>query len=294
MRIAYLNGRSWRKEPLPPGELPAPEAEDFALVAAAGQAAGLCFEHAYWDDPTLADRGYDALLIRSCWDYVDRLEAFLKTMESLAARGCKVVNPPSVLRWNAHKTYLRDLAAAGVPCIDTLWLDRLDPHAVARGFETFDAAEIVLKPQIGSGSRDTIRLKRNAWSEGDLIAGPRSEAMLQPFLASLETEGEISLFFCFGHCTHAIRKRPAPGEWRANLMDAVITPHDPTTAQKDTASAALAAAPSGLAYARVDLVLAGGTWRVIELELIEPRLYFAYAPSAAALFVSAFGAGLAA
>lgn len=292
MRVAYLTGRSWRKQPLPPGALPAPEAKDFALVAAAGQTAGVCFEVAYWDDPTLADQGYDVLLIRSCWDYVDRPEAFLVTMQSLAARGCKVLNPPSVLRWNAQKTYLRDLAASGVPSIDTLWLDRVDPHAVARGFETFDAAEIVLKPQIGSGSRDTIRLKRNAWSEGDLIAGPRAEAMLQPYLASLETEGELSLFYCFGTYTHAILKRPAPGDWRANLMDAVITPYEPTTAQKNIASLALAAAPSGLAYARADLVLAGGSWRIIELELIEPRLYFADAPRAAALFVRAFAAGL--
>lgn len=293
MRIAYLNGRTWRKVPLPPGELPEPEAKDFALLARAGEDAGLTFEVAYWDDPALGAQGFDALLIRSCWDYVDRPAEFLETMQALEKGGAKVLNPSAVLRWNARKTYLRDLADAGVPSIETVWLDKVDAHTVARGFDTLDAAEIVLKPQIGSGSRDTIRLKRNAWSEADLISGPPAAAMLQPFLSSLETEGEISLFFCGETYTHAILKRPAPGDWRANLMDTIITPHEPTPAQKATAEAALAAAPKGLAYARVDLVLSGGSWRIIELELIEPRLYFTYVPAAALPFARALAAVLA-
>jgi glutathione synthase/RimK-type ligase-like ATP-grasp enzyme len=285
--VAYLTGRTWRKKPLPPGQLPEPEEKDFALLKPACADAGVHLEVAYWDADRTELAAYDALLIRSCWDYVDRPAEFLETLARLEQAGLRVINPHAVVAWNARKTYLQDLANAGVPSIDTLWLDHVDAPAVARGFDTLDAAEIVLKPQVGSGSRDTIRLKRNAWSPADLIDGPPGAAMLQSFLPSLETEGEVSLFFCAGTLTHAILKRPPPGDWRANLMDCSITAYTPSPAQTDTAAAALAAAPKGLVYARVDLVLAAGAWKVIELELIEPRLYFTYVPSAAVPFARA-------
>ncbi len=292
MRIAYLTGRTWKKAPVPHGELPGPEAQDYALLAAAAAEQGITLRIAYWDDETLADQGFDALLIRSCWDYVDRASEFSATLQRLEAAGQRVCNSAAVVAWNARKTYLRDLAAAGVPTIDTLWLDSVDADSVARGFDTLDAAEIVLKPQIGSGSRNTVRLARNAWSPADLIAGPPAAAMLQPFLPSLEKEGEVSLFFCAGACTHAILKRPPRGDWRANLIDCVITEHQPDKAQRTAAQAALEAAPAGLVYARVDLVLAGQDWRIIELELIEPRLYFTSVPSAALPFARALAGAL--
>jgi glutathione synthase/RimK-type ligase-like ATP-grasp enzyme len=248
---------------------------------------------AYWDDDTLAEQGFDALLIRSCWDYVDQPGAFQAALERYEAAGMRVVNSAAIVTWNARKTYLRDLAKAGVPTIETVWLETCDAQAVARGMDALDAAEVVLKPQVGSGSRDTLRLRRNAWSAADLIAGPSGAAMVQPFLPSLETEGEVSLFYCGGVCTHAILKRPPPGDWRANLMDCVISDHAPTAAQRAVAGAALEAAPEGLVYARVDLVLAGSGWRIIELELIEPRLYFSFVPAAAEPFARALAAALA-
>ncbi|MFZ4120202.1 MAG: ATP-grasp domain-containing protein [Caulobacterales bacterium] len=287
MRIAYLTGRTWRNKPLPLNQLPGPEQDDFELLAAACAALGMHFEVAYWDDPGLVSRGFDALLIRSCWDYVDRPAEFIAALQVFEAAGLKVLNPAHVVAWNARKTYLRDLAQAGVPTIETVWLDRVDAPAVAKAFDALDTAELVIKPQVGSGSRDTVRLKRNTWSEADLIDGPREAGMAQPFLPSLESDGEVSLFTCAGTLTHGILKMPPAGDWRANLIDCVITPLLPTSAQVALAQAALAAAPAGLAYARIDLVAGSGGWKVIELELIEPRLYFSFAPSGAVPFALA-------
>src|SRR5690606_22863338 len=117
------------------------------------------------------------------------------------------------VRWNARKTYLKDLGAAA---IETVWVERADARAVAQAFDALDAAEIVVKPQVGAGSLETVRLKRNAWSEADLIDGPRGPAMIQPFLRGIETEGERSLFWFGGRFSHAIRKTPQAGDWLAN------------------------------------------------------------------------------
>jgi glutathione synthase/RimK-type ligase-like ATP-grasp enzyme len=281
-RVAYLTGASWRMGPLSEGELPAPEAADFPLLEAAARARGIALEVIRWQTPDIADRGFDAALIRSCWDYPDQPEAFTKALARMEAAGLPVFNSAAIVAWNARKTYLKDFAAAGVAGIDTLWLEAVTPQAVGRAFSDFDAAEIVLKPQIGAGSRRTIRLKRNGWSEMDLIHGPDGPAMAQPFLPAIETEGEYSLFLFGGKLAHAMQKRPAPGSWYANVADPIFTAITPNTECLDLARATIAAAPKDLLYARVDAVRGlNGRLALIELEAIEPYLFLSFAPAAA-------------
>lgn len=287
MKIAYLTGRSWRGQPF--DGLPPLEAEDRDLLAAAGAPLGLSFAVAFWDEPDLEARGFDAALVRSCWDYTGRAEAFLARMERLDG-AVPVLNPPAVLRWNARKTYLQSLAAAGVPTIPTLWADRLTPEIVARAFDAFDAAEIVAKPQVGAGSQRTVRLQRQAWSETDVALGPAGAVMLQPYLAAIESFGELSLFFFGGAFSHAVRKVPAPGGWLANGLDARFAAHEPSPAERAVAEAAVAAMPPGALYARADLVLAGDGLKLIELEAIEPYLMLRHAPQGAANLARALAA----
>ena len=289
MRIAYLSGRGWRGAELPEGRLPSTEQSGFERLAAASAAKGLFFEIAHWQDEGVAHAGFDGALIRSCWDYVGRPEAFLAALERLEAAGLRVLNPSSLVRWNLRKTYLRDLAQAGTPTIDTLWLDTVDATQLARAFDALDAAEIVLKPQIGAGSAATLRLKRNAWSPMDLLDGPQAAAMVQPFLPAVASEGEASLHYAGGAFTHAVLKRPPEGDWRANAKATAISVLSPTPAMLALAETALASAPEPPAYARVDLVPDGAGWRLIELELIEPFLYLDSGPDAA----ERFAAGLA-
>lgn len=282
LRVAYLTGPNYRGQTMRAGELPPAEAVDFPLLAAACAEHGLALTVVHWDDPTLPAQGFDAALIRSCWDYHERPDVFVRALETLQARGARVFNSPDIVGWNGRKTYLIELAERGAPTIDTLWLEAVTPLAVAKAFGDLNAAEIVLKPQIGAGSRRTIRLHRNRWSEMDLLAGPDGPAMVQPFLPAIETEGELSIFLIGGAFSHAVRKRPASGHWFANVDGATFAAAPADDEALAIAAQVAAAAPQGLVYARVDLVRGlDGRLALIELEAIEPYLFLAYAPEGA-------------
>ncbi|MBC7770666.1 MAG: transporter [Phycisphaerales bacterium] len=282
-RVAYLTGRSYAGAALSPGVVHPLEQKGCDLVFAAGAKCGLQFEVKFWDEDLA---GFDAAIIRSCWDYHQRLESFIAALEEHERAGVRVFNSPSVVRWNSRKTYLQDLGAAA---IQTVWAERADARTVAQAFDALDAAEIVVKPQIGAGSVETVRLRRNAWSEADLISGPRGPAMIQPFLRAIETEGERSLFWFGGQFSHAVRKVPKGGDWRANIPGQTsFVAEPPPPAAIEVAEAARARAPQDLLYVRIDLVLGDdGAWRVIEIEAIEPYLFLDFAPEGADLFAGA-------
>lgn len=291
--VAWLTGASWREGPIPEGALPGPDAQDYVLLASAAAERGLSLEIARWASPDLPDQGFAAALVRSTWDYQDNLEEFLAALERFERAGAPVFNPSSVVRWNARKTYLEDLSAKGAPIIPTHWADRVDVAAVLRAFETFDTVELVVKPQLGAGSRNTIRLRRNAWSEADLALAPPGAVMIQPFLPSIEAEGEVSLFYFGGRPAHVIRKRPAEGGWLANVNGARFAKGEATAAERRVAEAVLAAAPADMLYARVDLVAGpDGAPRLIELEAIEPYFFLTFAPEAAPLIAEVLDAAV--
>jgi glutathione synthase/RimK-type ligase-like ATP-grasp enzyme len=284
-KVAYLSGRSYRGELLAPGQVPPLEARDRDLIVAAGKEKGIDFELAYWDDPSLPERGYDLALIRSTWDYHKRPQKFLDMLAAHEAAGLRVLNTSQVVRWNFRKTYLKEL---GPSAIETIWVDKVEPHVVAQAFDSLDATEIVVKPQVGAGAIDTVRLKRNAWSETSLIDAPQTEAMIQPYLPAIETEGERSLFWFGGAFSHAIRKLPAKGDWRANIAGARFVAEAPPPRALEAAECARARAPKDLLYVRIDLVLGcDAHWRVIEIEAIEPYLFLDFAPEGARALVGA-------
>lgn len=284
-RVAYLTGRSYRGAPLPPGAVPPLEEKSRDLILEAGKKRGVAFDIVYWDEMDLPQRGFDLAVIRTTWDYTERVDQFLVALESHERGGLRVCNSSQVVRWNMRKTYLQEL---GPSAIETVWTDQPDAHVVAQAFDTLDAAEVVLKPQVGAGSVRTVRLKRNAWSEADLIDGPVGPAMIQPYLRAIETEGERSLFWFGGEYSHAVRKVPAHGNWLANTAGARFVADPPPAAAMEAAEAARARAPKDLLYVRIDLVLGDdNAWRVIEIEAIEPYLFFDFAPAGADVFVGA-------
>jgi glutathione synthase/RimK-type ligase-like ATP-grasp enzyme len=284
-RVAYLTGRSYRGTPLGPGVVPPLEEKSRDMILAAGKKRGIDFEVVYWDEMELPQRGFDLAVIRTTWDYTERVDQFLAALESHERAGLRVCNSSQVVRWNMRKTYLQEL---GPSAIETVWADEPNAHVVANAFDTLDAAEVVLKPQVGAGSVRTVRLKRNAWSEADLIDGPMGPAMIQPYLRAIETEGERSLFWFGGEYSHAVRKVPADGNWLANIAGARFVADPPPKAAMEAAEAARVRAPQNLLYVRIDLVLGDdGAWRVIEIEAIEPYLFFDFAPEGADVFVGA-------
>jgi O-ureido-D-serine cyclo-ligase len=277
--------------------------EDLPLLLTAFAAAGAAAEIVDWDDGEVDWARFDLALLRSAWDYTERLPQFLAWVERTAVLTL-LLNPPPVVRWNSDKHYLLDLQRAGVPVVPTTFVDTgVEPRPVLEEFLAHDpCAEVVVKPAVGAGSRDARRHGRADIDEilahlQPLLAAGRS-MMLQPYLESVDREGETALMFIEGAFSHAIRKGPllpagAPST-AALFAPEEITPRVPSADELTVAGRAVSHVPfGGLLYARVDLIRdATGGPRVLELEITEPSLFFAYA-SAAPRFAAAALARLA-
>jgi hypothetical protein len=279
-RVGLLTGQAW----------PQGASDDAALVCALG-ALGIGTLWVPWDAAPLHAGDVDLLLVRSCWDYVERCDAFLDALDRAKARGAAVWSPPEVVRWNADKRYLRDLAAAGAPIVPTLFCEDGDAGAIAREARDRGWGELVLKPSVSAGARHTVRARADE-IEARLAAlveqdGPARGAWLaQPYLEEIEREGEWSLLYFDGAFSHAVRKRPMRGDFRVQERHGG-TSHAalPPPLVRDAADAALAAACGAghetPLYARVDGVVHAGQFALMELELIEPYLFFSHDPAAA-------------
>ncbi len=274
------------------------EDEDLPPLLAAFSAAGVRVEIADWDDAGIEWARFDVALLRSTWDYTQRLPAFLAWVERAAAL-TQLLNPAPVVRWNADKHYLAELGRMGVPVVTSTFAEPgADPAAVLAQFLAREAcAELVVKPAVSAGSRDTRRHARTANAEAlahlrRLLDAQRS-VLLQPYLPAVETAGETALIFIAGRFSHAIRKGAllpagAPAT-RALFAPEQITARSAQADELQVAERVLAALPSGvLTYARVDLIRdTSHAPCLLELELIEPSLFFAHAPGAAQRLVEA-------
>jgi glutathione synthase/RimK-type ligase-like ATP-grasp enzyme len=280
--------------------------EDMPPLSAALAAAGAHSSIVDWDDRTVDWARFDLVVLRSAWDYAERLPEFLAWAEGVA-RVTTLVNPLPVVRWNTDKHYLGELARAGAPVVPTTYLE---PGAdAARALEEFLAhepcRELVVKPAVGAGARDARRHLSGARAEilghvAPLLAARRA-VMLQPYLASVDAAGETALMYLDGRFSHAIRKGallPAGAPSTAALFAAEdIVPRTPAADELAAAERILAAVPAGgrLAYARVDLLRdAQGIPRLLELELTEPSFFLTHAPGAAERFAAVLLARLAA
>jgi glutathione synthase/RimK-type ligase-like ATP-grasp enzyme len=251
-----------------------------------------------WRQTAVPWSDFDAVVIRSTWDYWNDVPAFLDTLAAIH-RQAPLANPLDLVHWNLAKTYLHDLQGKGVSVVPTLWLDELRPAALAGFAEQLGSDELVVKPVVGANGEDAFRL-----TPGDeagrlqAIAGRfRGRAcMLQPFLRAVLDEGEYSLFFFSGVYSHAILKVPAAHEFRSQEeRGADIRPVQPERDLLARGQRALAAVSPAPLYARVDLVRnAAGEFEVMELELIEPSLYLRTDPGAPGRFASAVDAWFAA
>ena len=238
-----------------------------------------------WDDPRVEWRGYDAVVIRSCWDYHQRSGQFLDWLNRLEQLGANVINPIPLLRWNLQKSYLRELAAAGVPVAPTAWIERGETTHLSAVLQRHGWREVVVKPVISATAFGTWRSGPTV-SEADdarFVEQVRQcEMMVQPYLRSIEATGELSLVFLGGDYSHAVCKRPMAGDFRVQSdFGGTVESMQATAAQIAQAAAVVAAAPRPPLYARVDGCEIDGRLVLMELELIEPVLFLANGPHAA-------------
>jgi len=261
-----------------------PDPETHLLVAALARI-GVDALVAPWDS-ALDWAAYPLVVVRTPWDYFRRLPEFL-AWAGRTSQLTAFVNPVSVIEWNSHKAYLRELAAKGIPTVPTLWLDRGAADGAARLAAT-GWGEVVVKPAVSIGAIGA--LKAHAADPaclahlGALLA--EGDVLVQPFIDSVAAQGEVSLIYFGGAFSHAIRKQPAAGDYRVqDMYGGTNHPYQPAADEVELASLALSATPAPTTYARVDMVrLPDGRPAVMELELIEPELFLGVAPEAPARF----------
>jgi hypothetical protein len=237
-----------------------------------------------WDHEARPKHGW---LLRSVWDYHHRLDPFLAWVEA-RSRESQVWNSPKLVRWNAHKQYLQALQKKGLPVIPTLWDLRDQPGTCVKAIQELGWTDVVVKPTVSASAHRTFRLdpRNRTELEGRLAdIHASSDAMIQPYLPSVEGYGERSFFFFDGLFTHAVRRPPALSQ--ALDQDAMLARVDPTEAQLAIGKAVLEALPHQPLYARIDLVANGdGDPMIMEVELIEPRLFLREAPEAARILAA--------
>jgi glutathione synthase/RimK-type ligase-like ATP-grasp enzyme len=239
-------------------------------------------EHA---DNASALLAFDLVLPVIAWGYHRDHHTWLRACAAWTAAGVKIANPASVLGWNSDKSYLGRLAQKGVPIPPTIWTDDVTQDQVEAAFADTGAPVLIVKPTVSAGAFRTLRL-----SQGEALTNaPDGAAMIQPYLKSIETEGETSLLFFGARFSHAVNKRPVPGDFRIQMQfGGLYTTVTPDPEAMMLAERVLAAIDEPLLYARIDLARDyAGAWVLMEAELIEPDFYLDYDPANGAGFAEA-------
>jgi hypothetical protein len=272
-----------------------PEFDDDHRLAEAITARGAAVAIEAWDDPAVDWHRFEAVVIRSTWDYASRREEFVAWVDEV---GDRLHNAPALVRWNSDKRYLGDLAAAGIAVVETRFVEPDDPAPVLDG-------EVVVKPNVSAGARDTGRFGPATHDQArELIASIQSSgraAMVQPYQRSVDTIGETAVLMIDGEPAHALRKHAVlrPDEVAPTRDDAIgaaevmydpglVKPVEATPAQLDHARAVVEHVAQRFdyvpLYARVDTIPGdGGEPVLMELEAIEPNFYLGQVPATAQL-----------
>ncbi|MEY2418649.1 MAG: hypothetical protein QOG90_1329 [Actinomycetota bacterium] len=257
---------------------------DLPLIGDAFARAGIDRDVHAWDADVDWSR-YDGVVVRSTWDYVDRLDEYLAWTESVP----RLANPASVIRWNTNKRYLAELASRGVPVVPTVW--PRDSEEIPRNW-----TDVVVKPAVSAGGRFTGRFSdvADATDFAQTLLDRGDDVLAQRYVASVDRVGESAVYFFGGHVSHAIRKGPILERDAAPRPDASLA-HGQASEPLPLADAPVAFAQSvfdaigaPVLYARVDCVRDDdGNDVVIEVELVEPYLFLETSPPAADLFAAA-------
>jgi glutathione synthase/RimK-type ligase-like ATP-grasp enzyme len=258
---------------------------------------GIKVETLPWDRPGIDWRQYALVVVRSTWDYPHHSERFIKVLEEIEHQGVRLENSSEIARWNMDKTYLRDLAGKGIEIVPTFWRDGLARGDLVPLFEELRSREGVIKPVVGANAQGAWRLDAARARE----LAPEIEAffaerplMMQPFERGIVEEGEFSMIYLNGVHSHSILKVPKSGDFRVQEeYGSEIRLIEPEPALLAAGNAAIAAVGQKLLYARADLVRSGETFRVMELELVEPSLYLRIDPGAPDRFADAVASLLA-
>jgi len=246
-----------------------------------------------WRKPGINWNEYDAVIVRSTWDYQSDPQKFLIALENINKSLTHLENNLSIIKWNMNKSYLADMQDKGIHIVNTIWENSFLQEKLEEYFNLLNSEEIIIKPNISANADNTFRLNQRNFK--NQISNLKSvfqnrEFMIQPFIKSIIYEGEYSLFYFGGEYSHAILKKPKENDFRVQEEHGgKIFPVNPDPILKSLSENILNKIESIPLYARVDLVRTNDNdFALIELELIEPSLYFNYDSESANRFARVF------
>ena len=245
-----------------------------------------------WRNKDIDWNEFEVVVIRTPWDYQDAAEEFIETIKRIDQSNALLLNSLDTVLWNINKSYLRDFELQGIPIVPTRWMDTYSDAAMHGAYETWGTPEIIIKPQVSANADDTFRLNPLELSKkSELLTRifDQRAHMLQPFVSAVVEEGEFSIFYFSAEYSHAILKTPKKSDFRVQEEHGGrLQLIDPEPRLRQAGDAVIAALPEPLLYARVDLLRHGEKFLLVELEAIEPSLYFNMDKRAAARFADAF------
>jgi glutathione synthase/RimK-type ligase-like ATP-grasp enzyme len=248
-------------------------------------------EPVIWDDDSAEWSAWDCVVIRSCWDYhlkVDRFRAWIDRLEGMRV---PLINPPDVLRWNIHKGYLLEVARAGARIPPTRIVAQGDRRPLGVIVRDAGWTASVIKPAISASGQSTRLIDRDPTTDderayAEMVAA--GDVLLQAYVPEVRAHGEWSFVFFEGRYSHAVLKVAAPGEFRVHIeWGGTVEDVPPPPALVRQARALVDALDLGACYARVDGTEVDGELTVMEVELVEPELFFNHDPDATARLADA-------
>ncbi len=244
-----------------------------------------------WDDQKVNWADFDAVIVKTPWDYHKRIVEFQAWLCKLEKVGAYVLNPVDVMRWNSDKIYLREMEEKGVRIAPTLWLGQGDKFDVERIFAELKTDKIIVKPRVSASANHTYALtKEEAVAKKDNIERLLQDHcfMAQPFLKEVQTKGEWSLLFFGGKFSHSILKTPKESDFRVQgHFGGTVHKLEAPVHLVETAQRIMDLFGKSCLYVRVDGLEVDGEFVLMEFEAIEPYFFLLKSDKGAELFYEA-------
>ncbi len=245
-----------------------------------------------WKTNNVDWKNFKAVIVRSTWDYQDDPDRFFSVLNEIDST-TRLENNIEVIKWNLNKNYLAELEGKGIIIVPSIFRNQFSINFIEEAFYRFETDEIIIKPSVSANADNTFRLtKSDLKSQFSKLNSAFSSRpfMLQPFMQQIVTEGEYSLFYFGGEYSHTVLKRPKEKDFRVQEEHGgKLKLVEPETLMKKRSEEILSNIDHQLLYARIDFVRDyENNFALMELELIEPSLYFNMDPDSPDRFAKRF------
>ena len=246
-----------------------------------------------WDSISINWDDFDAVIIRSTWDYQQKEKLFFKTLQSIEASTANLYNSLDTVEWNINKRYLLELERENIPIIPTRLYNSFDFDIVSQLFSFFNENKLIIKPCVSANADDTFILEQSKMENLKSVLEntfSKKDFLVQPFIKNIKSEGEYSLIYFGNRLSHVILKTPKNGDFRVQeehggIIKAINKPEGPLI---DFGNKVIRTIPYQCLYSRVDVVRSDNNYLLMEVELIEPSLYFNMDPKSPQMFAEVF------